>query len=195
MMLDSIVVAISGGAGRIGSAFSRKIVENGGRVIIGDVKIEKGHQLVSELGKDKALFVEAELTQPEGIHSLIKAGREKFNKIDAAVHCAYPVSKQWGTRFEDLKGEDLKEDLFNQLGGAIIFSQGVISYFKEQGYGNLVHISSIHGIYELLFVTIPSKSKVLVDAPKNSFAEYILFELLYSKLCLVYFLPIKYTCF
>ena len=48
--------------------------------------------------------------------------------------------------FEDLKSEGLSEDLFSQLGGAILFSQQVISYFREQGKGNLIHISSIHGI-------------------------------------------------
>jgi NAD(P)-dependent dehydrogenase (short-subunit alcohol dehydrogenase family) len=71
---------------------------------------------------------------------------EKFGKIDAAVHCAYPTSSNWGTRFEDLLPENLEENLFNQLGGAIIFSQRVIHHFREQNYGNLVHISSIHGL-------------------------------------------------
>ena len=40
----------------------------------------------------------------------------------------------------------MKDDLFHQLGGAILFSQRLIHLFKIQGYGNLVHISSIQGI-------------------------------------------------
>ena len=57
-MLNNIVVAISGGAGRIGSSFSRAIVENGGKVIIGDVNNDLGNKLISEVGKDNAIFFE-----------------------------------------------------------------------------------------------------------------------------------------
>ena len=39
-----------------------------------------------------------------------------------------------------------EEDIQNQLGLAIIFSQKIIKYFLRQGNGNLIHISSIQGI-------------------------------------------------
>ena len=145
-MLENKIVFISGGAGRIGSAFSRAVVENGGKVLIGDINHELGNQLVSELGDENSMFIEGNLTDPNNVKHLIENGLIKFSNIDAAVHCAYPVSKQWGTRFEDLKPEDLEKDLFNQLGGAILFSQKMIQYFRKQGHGNLVHVSSIPGI-------------------------------------------------
>ena len=145
-ILNNLVVAISGGAGRIGSAFARSVSVNGGKVIVGDVNAEKGNRLVSDLGKDKVAFFEADLTKPEAVDQLIQEGKQKFGKIDAAVHCAYPVSEQWGTRFEDLEPEDLEKDLFQQLGGAILFSQRMIRHFRDQGHGNLVHISSIQSI-------------------------------------------------
>jgi len=145
-MLNNLIVAISGGAGRIGSAFSKSVVENGGKVIIGDINVDRGNQLILELGDDFALFFEGNLTEPLIINQMIQKGKEKFGNIDAAVHCAYPISKQWGTRFEDLKSEGLEKDLFNQLGGAILFSQQMIKYFRDQGHGNLVHLSSIQGI-------------------------------------------------
>jgi len=145
-MLNNLIVAISGGAGRIGSAFSKSVVENGGKVIIGDINVDRGNQLILELGDDFALFFEGNLTEPLIINQMIQKGKEKFGNIDAAVHCAYPISKQWGTRFEDLKSEGLEKDLFNQLGGAILFSQQMIKYFRDQGHGNLVHLSSIQGL-------------------------------------------------
>ena len=33
-----------------------------------------------------------------------------------------------------------------QLGGAILFSQKILSAFKQQGHGNLIHLSSIQGV-------------------------------------------------
>jgi NAD(P)-dependent dehydrogenase (short-subunit alcohol dehydrogenase family) len=145
-MLNNLIVVISGGAGRIGSAFSRVVVENGGKVIIGDMNSELGNRLVTDLGENDALFFDGNLTEPNTINNMLEKGLEKFGRIDAGVHCAYPVSKQWGTRFEDLEPEGLEKDLFNQLGGAILFSQQMIRHFRQQGHGNLLHISSIQGV-------------------------------------------------
>ena len=145
-MLNNQIVAISGGSGRIGSALSRAVIENGGKVIIGDINREKANKLVLDLGDKNALFFEGNLTKPNTVDLMINMGVKKFGKIDAAVHCAYPISKQWGTRFENLKPDGIKEDLFNQLGGAILFSQRFIRHFREQGHGNLIHISSIQGV-------------------------------------------------
>ena len=146
MILDNQVIAISGGVGRLGNAFSRAVVENGGRVIIGDVIKEKGLQLVEDLGEESAIFFYGNLTESSTIDQFIQIGKEKFGHIDAAIHSAYPVSEQWGSRFEDLKAEGLMKDLHHQLGGAIIFSQRMIKYFRERKKGSLVHISSIQGI-------------------------------------------------
>ena len=145
-MVNNLIVAISGGTGRIGSAFSRAVVENGGKVIIGDINGDQGNKLVLDLGDENALFFDGNLTDPNAVDLMIRKGVEKFGKIDAAVHCAYPVSEQWGTGFENLKPEGIKEDLFNQLGGAILFSQQMIHHFRSQMHGNLIHVSSIQGI-------------------------------------------------
>ena len=111
-----------------------------------DVSEKKGNKLVQELGADNVSLYLSDLTVTDNLDKFIEKGLGKFGKIDAAVHCAYPTSFQWGTTFENLKSEGLKDDLFNQLGGAILFSQCFIRYFKEQGCGNLVLISSIQGI-------------------------------------------------
>ena len=145
-MISNQVVVITGAAGRIGSAFSRAVVENGGRVLLSDVIGDKGRQLENELGKENSLFICADLTEPQMIDKFIEQGLEKFDRVDAAVHCAYPQSIQWGTRFEDLQPDLLAQDLHKQLGGAILFSQRMIRYFRTQGKGNLIHISSIHGV-------------------------------------------------
>jgi NAD(P)-dependent dehydrogenase (short-subunit alcohol dehydrogenase family) len=143
-MLKDKVVAISGASGLIGGSFAREIIKNGGKVLLGDVN--KADDLIDELSEDKAFFIDLDATNVDSINDFFKIGIQKFGKIDAVVHSAYPRSNQWGAKFEDLKPEGLAEDLFAQLGGAILFSQSVISVFKEQGYGNLIHLSSIQGV-------------------------------------------------
>ena len=87
-MLKNLVVAISGGAGKIGTAFSRAVVENNGKIIIGDISEQKGELLAQEFGRDRALFIKSDLTKPDQIENFIKVGLQKFDHIDAAVHCS-----------------------------------------------------------------------------------------------------------
>ena len=145
-MLKSKVVLVTGGVGRIGTAICRSIVENHGRVVISDISEEVGKKLAQELGKETALFLQSDITDSESLDILIESAAGHFGKIDAAVHCAYPHSKQWGTKFEELQMDSLAEDLKLQLGNAIIFSQKILKYFASQGWGNLIHISSIQGV-------------------------------------------------
>jgi NAD(P)-dependent dehydrogenase (short-subunit alcohol dehydrogenase family) len=146
-MLKGEVVAITGGAGLIGRSFAKVIVENGGKVVIGDIAIDKGKELQDELGMDNAVFIKVNTSEVSSIDNFLELGEEHFGKIDSAIHCAYPRSNQWGASFEELKAEGLKDDLFNQLGGAILFSQRLISFYKGQGRGNLIHVSSIQGVF------------------------------------------------
>ena len=145
-MLSDIVVAISGGVGRIGKSFCEAIIQNGGKVIIGDILTKKGKELTKSLGEENACYFSGDLTMDDQIDSFITKGINKFGKINSAVHCAYPTSSQWGSKFEDLQKNELAYDLENQLGGAILFSQKFIEYFRNEGSGNLIHISSIQGI-------------------------------------------------
>ncbi len=121
-------------------------VKKGGKVLIGDIDRKKGYALQEEIGKNQSLYVNIDVTNPLSIQNFINEGHSFFGKITSAIHCAYPRSSQWGTRFEDLKPEGLKEDLYNQLGGAILFSQKITNYFLDNNGGNLIHLSSIQGV-------------------------------------------------
>ena len=145
-MTKKKIVAISGGAGRIGTAFSKAIVKNGGKVLIGDINENKGMELVKDLGNDRDEFIKTDFTKQSQIVNFIESGIARFKKITAAVHCSYPKSSQWGTKFEDLDPKMLSQDLYNQLGSAIIFSKIFLKYFLKNEGGNLIHISSIQGI-------------------------------------------------
>ncbi len=44
----------------IGKSFSKAIIESGGKVIIGDISVEKGRELQEELGDKNAVFIEVD---------------------------------------------------------------------------------------------------------------------------------------
>ena len=159
-MLKNKTIAITGACGRIGLSLAREVIKNNGKVILGD--IISPNEPLDFLTESNSHYVQTDLTKPDSMQRFIECGIKKFKKIDAAVHCAYPRSKQWGTRFEELELEGISEDLRKQLGSAIIFSQKIIKHFTQTGGGNLIHISSIQGLaspkfehYEGLDMTSP----------------------------------------
>jgi len=145
-MISNQVVLVTGAAGRIGAAISRAIINNSGKVILSDIDDVKGKKLVSELGEFNSIFINSDITNPDDIDKLLECSINRFGKMDAAIHSAYPHSTKWGARFEELQIGFLGEDLKLQLGGAIILSQKIMNCFVNQGYGNMIHVSSIQGV-------------------------------------------------
>ena len=139
-------IIITGGAGRIGSALAADLVKQGDKVLLGDINKSKLLKIKKKLNSKNIEIFQGDLTTKNNIDRFIKFGVKKFKNIHAAVHCSYPTSKKWGARLEDLEEIHLKNDLQNQLGGSIIFSQRIMKYFLKQKKGNLILISSIQGI-------------------------------------------------
>ena len=139
-------IIVTGGAGRIGSALAADLIKYGHKVLLGDINNSKLLKIKKKLNSKNIETFQGDLTTKNNIDKFIKFGVRKFKNIDAAVHCSYPTSKKWGARLEDLEEIHLKNDLQNQLGGSIIFSQRIMKYFLKQKKGNLILISSIQGI-------------------------------------------------
>ena len=139
-------IIITGGAGKIGSSLAADLVTNGHKVLLGDISRSKLSKIKKKLNSKNIETFQGDLTTKNNIDKFIKFGVKKFKNIHAAVHCSYPTSKKWGARLEDLEEIHLKNDLQNQLGGSIIFSQRIMKYFLKQKKGNLILISSIQGI-------------------------------------------------
>ena len=146
MTLKNNVILITGAAGRIGSSLASDLVSQKHKIILGDINIIKLRELKKNLNTKDIEIFKGDFTKKKGIDDLINFALKKFEKIDIAVHCFYPKSKQWGKKFENLNEKYLKEDLANHLGGTIIFCQRMMKHFLKQKKGNLILISSIQGI-------------------------------------------------
>ena len=140
-MLNDLVVAISGGAGRIGSVFSKAIVDNGGKVIIGDISEQNGKQLIQEFGLDRSLFIKSDITKPDQIENFIKVGLQKFDHIDAAIHCSYPRSKKSYTTLETLKEKPSYRNLIKKK-RCIIIADGYFEWMSTNSGKQPYYIQS-----------------------------------------------------
>ena len=159
------VVAVTGGAGRIGLALVEDLLKQGYKVLVGDINESKLVKIKKRLKSRNIEIFSGDLTIKKNIDNFISFGLKKFKKIDSVVCCSYPISREWGAKFEDIKENFLKEDLYKQLGATIIFCQRIMKYFVKNKKGNLILISSIKGVQ-------PPKFEHYSDLKMSSPIEY-----------------------
>lgn len=149
-MLKDKIIVVTGGAGLIGQEFVKAIILNHGIAIIADIDENRGLTLKDKLSKQLSSgvldFVKLDITSVESLQNCIKYIHNKYKKIDAIVNNAYPKSKNYGRKFIDVEYEDFCNILNLNLGGYFLTSQQFSKYFIEQGYGNIINISSIYGV-------------------------------------------------
>lgn len=168
-MLSGKVVVITGGAGLIGQEFVKAVVENNGYAIIADINSTLGNEvkdrLQRELNSEKIDFVKLDITSKDSLQTVIKELAEKHSTIDALVNNAYPRNKQYGRHFFDVEYDDFVENLGMNLGGYFTASQQFSRFFKQQGKGNIINISSIYGV-------IAPKFEIYENTPMTMPVEY-----------------------
>lgn len=168
-MLKDKVVVITGGAGLIGKEFVKAVVENQGIAIIADINEELGLKVREDLSKDLNTtnidFVKLDITSKDSLNNCIDFLNDKYQRIDALVNNAYPRNKNYGRHFFDVEYEDFIQNLGLNLGGYFTASQQFSQYFKKQGYGNIINISSIYGV-------VAPKFEIYNNTPMTMPVEY-----------------------
>jgi len=168
-MLKNKVVVITGGAGLIGKEFIKAVIENNGIAIIADINEEVGLETKKDLSKELHTenidFVQLNITSKKSLQRCIKYLDEKYQRIDALVNNAYPRNKNYGKHFFDVEYEDFIQNLGLNLGGYFTTSQQFAQYFRKQGYGNIINISSIYGV-------VAPKFEVYDNTPMTMPVEY-----------------------
>jgi CMP-N-acetylneuraminic acid synthetase/NAD(P)-dependent dehydrogenase (short-subunit alcohol dehydrogenase family) len=144
------VVIITGGAGLIGKEFVKSIIKQGSIAIIADINENLGKKvkdnLSAELNTKNIDHFKLDITCKDSLDECIQYLHKKYKRIDALVNNAYPKNKNFGNHFLDVAHSDFVENVGLHLGGYFTASQQFAKYFQQQGYGNIINISSIYGM-------------------------------------------------
>jgi NAD(P)-dependent dehydrogenase (short-subunit alcohol dehydrogenase family) len=176
--LKGKTIIITGGAGLIGSAFSKACVEYGANVVVADIDEKRGDELIEQIKKETGynniIFQKCDITNTNDIQNLIDTTLNKFGKIDALVNNAYPRNKNYGRKFEDVSYEDFCENLNMHLGGYFLITKEISKVMMKQNYGNIINMASIYGfsapkfeIYEGTDMTMPVEYSAIKGAIIN----------------------------
>ena len=86
--LKDQVVLVTGASSGFGMLTARKIVNLGGKVILGARREEKLKELADELGEANVAFAKTDMSVLEEVKNLAKVGMDKFGRIDSLVNNA-----------------------------------------------------------------------------------------------------------
>jgi NAD(P)-dependent dehydrogenase (short-subunit alcohol dehydrogenase family) len=137
MNLNNKVVIVTGGSGLIGREILKAIKRHGGIAINADIGVE------TDLIKGN---IKCDITDEVSIQATVEKVMEQYGKIDGLVNNAYPRTKDWGVRFEDIPIESWKRNVDIQLNSSFIFCQKVLVQMKKQGSGAIVNVASQYGV-------------------------------------------------
>jgi len=125
-------VFIITGAGRgIGFACARRFCEDGHRVVLADIDPQSGERALADLDvvKERAIFVECDVSDKLEVHNLIAETLAAFGRIDGLINNAAILSKGGVV---DLSVEDFDKVMAINLRGAFLASKAVIRHMVEE---------------------------------------------------------------
>lgn len=95
LALDGKVVLITGGTSGIGRATALAFAKRGARIVVSGRSAERGREVVEEIRAlgTEAELVEAELSSPAAIRSLVRAVVDRFGRLDCAFNNAAEVGR------------------------------------------------------------------------------------------------------
>ena len=158
------VIVVTGGNGLLGKQMVSTFREFGAVVIAADIYFE-------EQGTNELII---DITDVDSVKKGVVSILEKYKQIDGWVNNAYPRTKDWGTKFEDIPLESWRKNVDMHLNGYFLCCQNVLEQMKIQKFGSLINMSSIYGllgpdftVYEGTGMTMPAAYSAIKGGLNN----------------------------
>lgn len=152
--LTGKTIIVTGGSGLLGASFLSAIRKAGGRGINADISAQ------DDLAGDEW---QLDITDEASVDRCLEQLRSAGLTIDGWVNNAYPRTKDWGARFEDIPLASWRSNVDMHLNGYFLCCQRVLEVMRGQGSGSLVNLGSIYGVlgpdfsvYEGTQMTMPA---------------------------------------
>ncbi|MCD0485150.1 SDR family oxidoreductase [Streptacidiphilus sp. ASG 303] len=152
--LTDRVVLISGAAGGQGAATARRFVEEGARVVLGDVDERVGK--VAEALGDAAAGVRLDVRDPESWAAAVACATGRWGRLDGLVNNAGVLHQ---APLEATRPEDyLRVVEVNQL-GVFLGMRAAVPALRAAGGGTVVNIASVNALQGVPLLTAYCASK------------------------------------
>ncbi|GAB3429229.1 SDR family oxidoreductase [Massilia solisilvae] len=140
MRLANKIAIVTGASQGIGLACASRLVQEGARVMLADVRETEGHAAVEQLGAAARFFC-ADVSQKADVDALVAATLEAFGQLDILVNNAGVTH---AAEFLDLAEEDFDRVLRINLKSMFLCSQAAAREMIKRGSGCIINMSSVN---------------------------------------------------
>jgi NAD(P)-dependent dehydrogenase (short-subunit alcohol dehydrogenase family) len=140
--IEGKVAVVTGGCSGIGLATVRRFVEEGAKVVIGDLNVARGAEVVEELGgSEVATFVEVDVTDKDQVDALFRTAKGTYGSVDIAFNNAGISPPEDDSILDtDLEAWELVQRV--NLTSVYLCCKAALPYMLEQGKGSIINTAS-----------------------------------------------------
>jgi NAD(P)-dependent dehydrogenase (short-subunit alcohol dehydrogenase family) len=141
--LDRKVAVITGGASGMGAGTVRRFVEEGARVVVGDILDERGHALVEELG-GVAAYAHTDVTREEDVAAAIDLAVSRWGRLD----CIFNNAGYAGVDeiLEAIPMDGYQQTMDVLFKGVLLGMKHAAPIMKRQRAGSIINTGSVAGL-------------------------------------------------
>ena len=139
-MLKDKVCIVTGAASGIGLAISEAFASEGAKVVMADVNEAKLQEEAARLG---AVYFRGDLSKRDDCKGLVEFAVEKYSKVDVLANVA---GIQTVSPIEDFPEDKWYFMMDLMLTAPFLLTKYCWPYMKEQGWGRIINMGSIHGL-------------------------------------------------
>jgi NAD(P)-dependent dehydrogenase (short-subunit alcohol dehydrogenase family) len=136
--LDGKVAVITGGCSGIGLATVRRFVEEGAKVVIGDLDEVNGARIADELG---CTFVRVDVVIKDDVDALFRTAKETYGAVDVAFNNA-GISPPEDDSILDTDLDAWRTVQEVNLTSVYLCCKAALPYMLEQGKGSIINTAS-----------------------------------------------------
>lgn len=170
MRLHEHVALITGAAGGIGFATTKRFVIEGATVIMIDFNEEEGRKKEKVLQQEgyPVKFYRADVTNFQAVEKLAEEIVAEFGKIDVLINNAGITRDAMLTKMDETS---FTQVLAVNVTGVFNCTKAVVPYMIEKGRGKIINTSSVSGIYGNIGQTNYAASKAAVIGMTKTWAK------------------------
>ena len=148
--LDGKVAVVTGGCSGIGLATVSRFVEEGARVVIGDIDERRGHELVGQLGstgsvpaagESLATYVHVDVTDKEQVDALFQTAKDTYGSVDVAFNNA-GISPPEDDSIMDTDLDAWRRVQEVNLTSVYLCCKAALGHMREQQSGSIINTAS-----------------------------------------------------
>jgi len=140
---ENKIALVTGAATGIGKAIAMRLVGEGAKLVVTDLRDAELHAVAQEIGTDKAVAVPGSITVQADIDTAVAAALARFGRLDVLVNNAAFTLRG---SLADCSPADWDREIEVTLRGPFLFTKAVLPVMVGQGSGAIVNIGSVAGM-------------------------------------------------